>query len=331
MKKTLFAIFVVTILLFTGCGSSKKMIEEDMDNNYGALKEDAKEESIQAETRAEKKNSKPKSIGGASSEDKGMEDSATANNIESTRKIIKTGSLYIETTEYEETIKKLMKLVDMKNGYIFSSESFGGDKNDTYSTRNCRYEIKVPAQNFDAFMSGSEDVGDVINKSEHKDDVTSTYRDTEARLKTLKVQEDRLLKILEKADDLKSVIELEKALADVRYQIEGYETSKRQLDDKIDYSKINVVIEEIVMRKKYESKPITFGEKIKYAFENMLENTGDFFENTVLFFIYALPTLIFLAIIAFIAIKVIKKATKKRKSKQKAEVEQNNQNNIEEK
>ncbi len=318
MKKMLYVlvgVIFVSTLLFASCSSSKMEMKEDSKHDYGAMPK------VQKETMA----GMP---GNNSGEDQLMnksEDSAPRSNIEETRKIIKTGRIRVETTEFDNSVKALLDLVDDYGAYVYSSEFYNGNPDDPYDNKHCDYIIKVPAQHFDEFMNSSSNVGSIINKSESKDDVTASYRDVEARLKSLRVQEERLLDILSKADDLEAIIKLESALSEVRYQIENFESSKRLMDDQVSYSKINIRIREVVMLREFRDKPITFGEKIGYALSNSLENTVVFLQEAVIFIIYALPTFIILALIVFVIIKIVKKVKKRNQVK----VEENTDINIE--
>ncbi len=306
MKKLLYLLVVVifvSTLIFASCSSSDMVIKEDV--KFGVAN------GVQKETMAGMPNA---DYIEEKSEEKPSE-SVPQNNMESSRKIIKTGRVRIETTEYSKSVRALLDLVDDTGAYVFSSEFYNGNIDDPYDNKNCVYVIKVPAKHFDEFMDSSSNVGTVINKSESKDDVTASYMDIEARLKSLRTQEERLLKILEKADDLEAIIKLESALSEVRYQIENYESSKRTMDDRVSYSTVNIRIREVSMVKEFRDKPITFTEKLGYAISNSLENTVIFLQEFVIFIIYALPTIIILGIIAFVVIKIIKRA---KKNKQKS-------------
>lgn len=62
--------------------------------------------------------------------------------------------------------------------------------------------------------------------SKTTEDVTLEYVDTESHLKALKTEEETLLALLEKAEKLSDVFEIQEELTNVRYQIESYEQNK---------------------------------------------------------------------------------------------------------
>ena len=52
--------------------------------------------------------------------------------------------------------------------------------------------------------------------------MTSAYVDVEARLKSLKLQEERLYAMMEQAGDLETLLAIQNQLTEVQYQIESY-------------------------------------------------------------------------------------------------------------
>lgn len=54
----------------------------------------------------------------------------------------------------------------------------------------------------DEFLNGVESAGNVVRRSESTKDVTLQYSDIESRKKTLKIEQDRLWVLLEKADSM---------------------------------------------------------------------------------------------------------------------------------
>ena len=72
-----------------------------------------------------------------------------------------------------------------------------------------------------------------MSKQESTQDVTSAYVDVEARLKSLKLQEERLYAMMEQAGDLETLLAIQNQLTEVQYQIESYTAQQRTYDDLI--------------------------------------------------------------------------------------------------
>jgi hypothetical protein len=86
-------------------------------------------------------------------------------------------------------------------------------------------------------------VGKVVNQNISGRDVTEEYMDSEARLKTQRELETRLLNLLaEKTAKLTDVVDVEQKLASVRENIEKTEGRMRYLKDQASYSTLTVSV-----------------------------------------------------------------------------------------
>ena len=54
------------------------------------------------------------------------------------------------------------------------------------------------------------------------DDVTLRYVDVDSHKKALETEQERLLALLEKAENVEDIITIENRLSDVRYELENY-------------------------------------------------------------------------------------------------------------
>ena len=69
-------------------------------------------------------------------------------------------------------------------------------------------------------------IGTVTYTNKSSEDITLDYVDVESRIEALEVEQERLLALLESAQDLESVIQLESRLSEVRYQLETTDLPK---------------------------------------------------------------------------------------------------------
>lgn len=211
------------------------------------------------------------------------------------RKIIRTASVSMETTDFDASVAALEQRVAEFNGWIASSELQGSSRYD--SSRYAWYTLRIPSAKMEAFLSGAEEFGTVLSSSRGSNEITTEYYDTEARLKSLQVQEERLLAILEKADTLDSVIQLENALSDVRYQIESLTGTLRRYDDLVDMATVELSLREVTSTSPVSGTPKTLGERISQQFSGSLRGLGDFFEGLLVFVIGNLPVILVWAVI----------------------------------
>ena len=184
-----------------------------------------------------------------------------------------------------------------------------------YNLRDAYYVIRVPAEKLDEFINQLGNIGNIISTNKTGKNVTQEYFDAEARVKTLKVREERLLEILKKATVLKDLIELEKALADVRYEIESLTTTLRKLDNLVSYSTIELNINEVVESSTIKIPAKTYGSKIKNTFLDSILSVKHFFQTCLLIIIAIIPFLVLIIIPLLVVLFIVKKLINKNKTK----------------
>jgi hypothetical protein len=185
------------------------------------------------------------------------------------RKLIKEGIVEFEVCNVDSTRIKIFKAVEKYNGYISSDQEF----EETRQIINTLI-IRVPAKNFNLLMS---EATHGVKKFDIKDieikDVTEEFLDINARLKTKKELENRYLEILEKANKVTEILEIEKQIGILRSEIESVEGRLKYLENRISFSTLNVTFYQTI------SKETEFGIK----FKNGLKNGWD---NLIWFFVY---------------------------------------------
>jgi predicted nuclease with TOPRIM domain len=81
-------------------------------------------------------------------------------------------------------------------------------------------------------------------KNIKSEDVTEQYIDLKARLENAQREEKILLDFLNKATNVKDMLEIEKELSRIREQIEYYTGQLKYLESRIDYSTITIELSE---------------------------------------------------------------------------------------
>jgi len=157
------------------------------------------------------------------------------------RLIIRSGTMSIEVDKYDETEGKITDIVKKYNAYITNTSASlnpNGKKQGTIT-------IRVPSEKFDGLLDEIRKTGKEMNENIKGTDVTEEYMDSEARLKTQKQLEERLLKLLdEKTARLTDVVDVEQKLSSVRENIEKTEGRMKYLKDQAAYSTIAVSVYE---------------------------------------------------------------------------------------
>ena len=144
----------------------------------------------------------------------------------SNRKLIKTVNMSAETREFDKFIANITDKIETLGGYAQSTD-ISGNSYDSYNERSAFIVARIPATKLEFFVSEVAEHSNITSKNESAEDVTLQYADTEAHRDSLKIEQERLNELLEQADTLENIIELENRLTQVRYEIESYESRLR--------------------------------------------------------------------------------------------------------
>lgn len=232
----------------------------------------------------------------------------------SDRKIIKEGSAYIETTDFERSMAAIDDMIAQYGGFAEKKELRGSSLN-ANDLRNATIVFRVPSQNFETVMNQMGNVGVVVQSSTSGTDITDEYIDYETRIRNLKVQEETLLDILSKAEKLEDVITLESRISEVRYEIETIENRLKNYDRLVQYSRITVELSEVVETTRATPVARTLGARMNTAFRSSIDSFVDGLENFAVWLAYnwILLTVVFLLVV--MAIAFIKARKRRRKNR----------------
>ncbi|MBD5471796.1 MAG: DUF4349 domain-containing protein [Lachnospiraceae bacterium] len=314
-------------LVLAGCGGSNKyadtsaaVTEEAYDTGTGYLSDDiysyAQENGYAAEEPAEDVS------------DDAVEGSESPEVADTSRKLIKNVDLEVETEEFDDLLTTIEQKTEALAGYIEESYTYNGSAYRGGSTRNASLTIRIPAGKLNTFLSEVAEVSNVISRNERVTDVTLQYVDMESHKKALVAEQDRLLELLEQAENVEDIISIESRLSEVRYQIESMESQLRTMDNQVSYSTINLSIEEVKQLTPVKEQSV--GEKIATGFWKNLTRVGAGIMNFGIGLIISIPYVllwgIIIAIVVFIIRSVLKKS-RSRKVDNKPEEKKENQKN----
>ncbi len=230
------------------------------------------------------------------------------------RKVIRNANLDLQTQEFDKAVASVEQITASFGGYLESSYVSGRDLYNERGERNANFTARVPSESLDAFLNsfgGGE--FNVIGKSTSSEDITESYYDSRARLDSLKLQEERLLGMLERAEELEYLIRLEQELMRVRYEIESLNSSLNRMDSYVNHSTVYISLYEVVRYEPVENVPVTFGERISRAFVNSLTDFADFLQDFAVGLVEALPFLLMWAVIIAAVVFVFKKRLRGKK------------------
>ena len=329
-KRSIFAILLAMLLALTmlaGCGATSKSMaasdsapaesymtaESPADDSYDTAAQMPAEEPATAETEELYDTVATEAGGGAETPE--PDDSVA----DYTAKIIYTASVSIETTEFDKAVAALEAQVRKIGGFVESSNvtgdtQYNSDGTTTVVNRWAYYTVRIPCEQFEPFLHETEGFGNVTATSRDAQNVTSAYTDFEARLSSLNTQEERLLDMLAKSEDVETLIALEQRLSDVRYEIESIERSLRNYDMQIKYSTVDLDLREVEVYTPTVPVRRTFSQKLSDSLSDGWNGFTRGVQDLILGLAAALPTLILLAVIVVVAVVLIKKYRRKRRA-----------------
>jgi hypothetical protein len=218
-----------------------------------------------------------------------------ANKQQIARKIVYTAQVEVIVDEFDATEQKLLQLVkSLKGAYIARSDLQGS----TGSSRQGTWTVRLPQEQFDDFVAEVAKFGELKRNKRDSEDVTDEYYDLQARIKNKQVEEERLLKHLEKSTGkLEDILAVEKELSRVRGEIERHQGRLKYLEKLTALTTVTITIHE---RKTYmppEPQSPAFSTTLGRTFAGSLEALTALGKGLVIFFVALAPWLPILALL----------------------------------
>ena len=246
---------------------------------------------------------------------RGYADDEVANGLEDVdelaiepRKIVRTYSLTISTTLFEQDYAAILSLADTAGGYASSV----GTYEQQIDRRFASFELRIPSEAIDGFLDGLELIGRVTDRFETSTDKTVQYADTSLRLKTQQDKMTRLRELLLEAETVEDLLAIESEIADTQYEMDSLQTSLNVIDRQVDYTTVNVSLREQTASDTAAAQDLTIGERLVNGWKASLNWLGGFFENMLVFLTAAAPVLIPL-IVGYIIYRLVRKHRKTKK------------------
>lgn len=290
-----------TVLLY-GCGSDKSTSDSSMAlNSTQYATDDLYSEQVYEDDVAEE--------AGVESPGELIEGGETK---KSDRKLIRNVKMDVETTEFDNLLAKISEKTSSLGGYIENSEIYGDGINSRRS-RSAEFTLRVPSDNLDSLLETMADNSNITCKSENVQDVTLQYVDIQSKKESLQVEKERLLELIQSAEDIDTIIVLESKLTEVRYQIESLESQLRTYDNQVDYSTVRVFISEVEIYAPVE--PESRLEKMVEGFVNSVKGVCADVLDFIVGLVIILPYLAVWSAIIFVCVWVLRFIFRKRKAR----------------
>jgi len=234
------------------------------------------------------------------------------------RKVVYSADFRIATEDFGATMRRLEQKIAVNGGYLQKSDVRAATE---HSAAYASMTIRVPAALYGDFKNFLTDLAVLTSSTEHGEDVTAQYFDTEARLKVLQAQEERIKTFIANSKDLDEIFKIERELTRISTEIEQLTTVKNRLDNLTAYATVYVDVREIVEEEEEvepepepEPEPERFTERVAKAFSGSFGGLTVAVQHVVLFIVWIWPLLALAAIVVPIWRGFVKRSAKSQKS-----------------
>ena len=350
MKKLLILTTILTSLCLSACGSSNKAMAdaapaamaEEAYTTYDYADENYTEDAYAAEAYEDN------AIEAESSKMVAGMAASTASSIPTdleNLKLVYSSNMTVETLDFKDTYNKLTELVKKYEGFIESENYYDNSNSDNsyynnYVIQSDECRIRIPAKNYASFVNESAGLGNIRNRNQNVENITSQYNDNSAQIEILeehlKYYKNQLALIEEDLfqdrnynKTISQMIELEDKILETQRELNNYKSAKNSMDSLVSYSTIDLTINEVYVYTEKDRVPETvkkdtFATRVYEACMHSLDNFLSFLEGLLIGLIYFIPYLIVISIIVLIVrlfIKKFKKMAEKIQAKRVAKKE----------
>ena len=251
----------------------------------------------------------------AKSEDGGLTGDTDSTVLPEGRKWIITVNMSAETEDLDALMEALNGKISGLGGYVEDQDSYNGSMYSSRRYRSASLTVRVPAERVDEFTAEMSGIANVVSTNLSREDITLSYVATESRVKALQTEEARLLELMEQAETMADLLEIESRLTDVRYELENRASQLRLYDNQVDYATIYLSIDEV-----QEYTPVeepTVWERISGGFVSSVKGVGNGLLDLLVWVLAKSPYLVILGGVTVGVVVLIKKR-KARKAEKKA-------------
>lgn len=227
------------------------------------------------------------------------------------RKVSNNWKFKIEVQDSRQANSAITQEVERLQGYLANSSLVVKDDRIQSSLT-----LKVPANRASEMMSFLEKSGKVLEQGKTSTDVSDEYYDTDARLKVMVKEEERLLNLLEtRAATIQDLLAVEKEIARIRGEREALQARMNRLNNMVDYTTFAVTLEE--NKAALQAPKGTMG-KAGQGFVTSLNQLVILLNGLFIVLVTILPFLIVLFIIAYPIKRLIARRRKMKKAQRVA-------------
>ena len=216
------------------------------------------------------------------------------------RKMIHRAELELETTDFDQAVADLADLTEQMGGYYESSTV--ADRGSDYRWAN--YTIRVPADQYRAFLDQAGTLCHETWRNTTQDDVSEAYYDVQGRLTTQRVKLERLQDLLERAENMEDIITIESAISETQESIDRLSGSLQHYDSMVDYATVYITLNEVYQLSTVQQTPAGFAQRLGNAFAGGWRGFLTGMESLVVALAYGWMWILLLAVIVVVVLRL---------------------------
>lgn len=203
--------------------------------------------------------------------------------------IAQTAWLTIVAANFDQASAAVDRLAAGQGGYIQKLAT--SDR--IAASREFSATVRVPAAQLGGFLAELRKLGHVEQETRTNEEVTDQYVDLQARLKSARASEQRMLELLTtRTGKLEDVLDAERELARIREEIESMEGQRVLLAHRVNYATVEMQLHE-EYREKLDSRSASTATKIWNAAVEGYENLEGGVIGVLLFLLSYGPAILF--------------------------------------
>ena len=222
------------------------------------------------------------------------------------RHVIQTAEAFLESENFDQVVADLRQLAPSVNGYVEA------DMLTTQGMRMFTIVLRVPAGTFEDVLDQIVNLADMRHMNQWAEDVTDLFYDMRSSLSVRRIEEERVLNLIDAATEIHEILALEQRLSDIRLNIERYESQLNDIAGRVAYSTINVTLTDIATEELIAVNP-TMGERIGGAFGDSVDGAANVMQNLIVFMAGAIIPILFFVAIGFAAYRLLRRYLRKLK------------------
>jgi hypothetical protein len=155
------------------------------------------------------------------------------------RQVVTTASASLEVEDPAEAAQRVSELAESAGGRVDERSEHAGSGKDGEGAF-ADLVVRVPADALTGVLADLEELGDVVNVSVSRSDVTTTAVDLDARISALQTSVARLQTLMDGAASTEDLLAAEKALSERQEELESLQSQRALLADQVELSTLSV-------------------------------------------------------------------------------------------